>query len=336
MNHIYIGGYTRRDSKGIYHMTLENGQLSPAELVAKVQNPTYLQVDPLNHKLYCNNSAAEGHNISSFQIEADGSLSKLADSASKNPNACYLALDKENEKIYSTVYSTAVFEVRSFDKVTGHIFNVEYSVKTQGGGPNKERQDGSHLHIAYPHDRYIFICDLGSDQILVLDRKSFQLLHSVAVEPGCGPRHIVIQGNKAYVITELNNHLIELDYDAETGNLQPVKYFPTLPHDFTGLSQGAAIRFGKHPHTLYVSNRGHNSITVFRLNTDGSVHGPIQNISTHGDWCRDFNITPDGEFLIAAHEKSDHVSLFHIAQDGSLKFLSNHITVPEGTGVAIL
>lgn len=334
MNHIYIGGYTKRVSKGIYHMTLENGVMSEAELVAEINNPTYLQVDAIHSMLYCNNSIEGGHAISCFRISPDGSLTKVSDSPSKYANACWLALDKVNERIYSTIYGDGVFEARTFDQVTGHIFNVDFSLKTQGGGPVKDRQDGSHLHIAYPYDDYIYICDLGSDKILVLDRKSLSLLHSIAVEPGCGPRHILFREHKAYVMTELNNKVIELDYDAESGMLRPVAYWPALPEGFDGLSQGAAIRSGAD--VLYVSNRGHNSITVFGLDENGSITGVIQNIPTGGNWCRDFNLTPDGKYLIAAHERSDNVSLFAVAEDGTLSPLPCDAVAPEGTCVAVL
>ena len=49
---ILLGTYTRRNSKGIYSVELENDQLSNLNLVAEATNPTYLDYDLDTSRLY--------------------------------------------------------------------------------------------------------------------------------------------------------------------------------------------------------------------------------------------------------------------------------------------
>ncbi|MDO5695794.1 MAG: lactonase family protein [Eubacteriales bacterium] len=335
MINIFIGGYTKRNGQGIYHLTLSSGRLSVAEPVADIANPTWLSADVINGLLYSNGTTETGYALRCFRVLDDGKLEMVSESASTYTNPCHFAMDKDRERIYSTAYHDGVLEYRTYDKVTGHLFDVEAAIKLKGSGPVKPRQDASHPHMAFPYGAHLYVCDLGSDSVLIFDRKSLHLTARVPLEPGSGPRHIAFNGPKAYVVSELSNKLILLNYDVTTGLLTPIRYYSTVPKSYEGENLAAAIRLHPERHTLYVSNRGHDSITVYHLNEDGEPTGVIQNIRSGGHWCRDFNITADGRYLIAAHERSDNVTLYTIASDGRLEMISHDTVVPEGTSVVI-
>ncbi len=65
---------------------------------------------------------------------------------------------------------------------------------------------------------------------------------------------------------------------------------------------------------LYGSNRGHNSITVFTIDEDKGALTPVEQVSTQGDWPRNFRIDPTGQYLFAANQRSDNVVVFRIDQ----------------------
>ena len=70
----------------------------------------------------------------------------------------------------------------------------------------------------------------------------------------------------------------------EDGSLVAGNRYDTIPSDWTEFNSSAAIRLSSDNKFLYVSNRGHNSITVFEVSADGQSLTEIQNISTEGDF----------------------------------------------------
>ncbi|MEL5940162.1 beta-propeller fold lactonase family protein, partial [Tetragenococcus halophilus] len=56
----------------------------------------------------------------------------------------------------------------------------------------------------------------------------------------------------------------------------------------------------------------------------------VQNISTEGDFPRDFNLDPTEQFIVCGHQKSDHLSLFERNdQTGKLKLINSNFYAPE-------
>ena len=108
----------------------------------------------------------------------------------------------------------------------------------------------------------------------------------------------------------------------------------TLPEDYEGFNSTAAIRLSKDSQYLYASNRGHDSIAVYRVLADGSLK-LIEIVPTHGKTPRDFDLTPDQEFLIAVHQDSDNATVFKRNSDtGRLAELSNDFHVPEAVCIS--
>ena len=63
---------------------------------------------------------------------------------------------------------------------------------------------------------------------------------------------------------------------------------------------------------LYVSNRGHDSIAVFSVNSTTGRLPPIEHVSTLGKTPRNFSLDHTGRYLFAANENSGTVVLFHV------------------------
>jgi 6-phosphogluconolactonase len=168
--------------------------------------------------------------------------------------------------------------------------------------------------------------DLGADRVIVyrVDDESGQLsphdAGMIAVAPGAGPRHLVFTpaGDALFVINELNSTIAAYTWNAARGTLEllgdPVS---TLPAGFTGENMTAEIAVHPSGEFLYGSNRGHDSIAIFRIGpnkhlTRAGLH------STHGKTPRHFAIDPTGAFLIAANQDSDSLVVFRIDRDSGL------------------
>jgi 6-phosphogluconolactonase len=97
----------------------------------------------------------------------------------------------------------------------------------------------------------------------------------------------------------------------DDGSLTPVQRLPTLPEGFDEQSTVADIHLTPDGRLLFVSNRGHNSLAVFRVQDDGTLevagHEPVQ-----GDHPRNFMVDPDGAFVLVANRNTNNINQFEL------------------------
>ena len=74
--------------------------------------------------------------------------------------------------------------------------------------------------------------------------------------------------------------------------------------------RGADIHLSPDEKFLYATNRGTaNDITCFSVAKDGQLTFK-QQISTGGDGPRNFAISPDGQYVLVAHQMTDNIVIF--------------------------
>jgi 6-phosphogluconolactonase len=69
---------------------------------------------------------------------------------------------------------------------------------------------------------------------------------------------------------------------------------------------------------LYVSNRGHNSLAIFRVNEVTGKLTLIGHQTSLGKTPRNFCMDPSGEFLLVANQDSDDVFFFRRNKESGL------------------
>lgn len=336
----YVGTYTKEHGKGIYKFELdvEAGRFVSIEEAAESPNATYLDIQ--NDRVYAVKQGRTKAGIATFGVNdfETGELRFIEDCLEEGASGCHLTLTSDHNHLVDAVYLSG--EIRLYRVDDRGIVTERLDVfQVEGDGPH-ERQDNPHSHfvIETPDLKYIAAVDLGADKIVTLEVKEDKLekVAESKVAAGSGPRHLVFgdDGKYAYIFTELSNEVIVANY--HDGEFFPVETYSALPDSFDGHSQGSAIR--KHPNGkyIYVSNRGHDSIAVFEIESGGKSLKRIQIESTNGDWPRDFNITPDGEYLICAHERSHNLVLFKIKEDGTIERQEGEVEAPEGVFVGFL
>ena len=118
--------------------------------------------------------------------------------------------------------------------------------------------------------------------------------------------------------------------DSEHGALSPLDTHSTVPAGWTGTNYPADIHVASTGRTLYVSNRGHNSIAVFSVAESTGALALAQVVSTEGDWPRNFSLDPTGRWLLVANQRSDSVVVFGRDPDtGRLTPSPQRMTVPS-------
>ena len=203
--------------------------------------------------------------------------------------------------------------------------------RNEGSGPHP-RQLASHPHCAQfsPDNRWIYATDMGADEVLAFPfREEAGLVGSSVrafkAEPGHGPRHLAFHGDDAYLLNELGNSLVVLSR-REDGTLRERQTVATLPPDFPGDSHTAHISISAERRTVYVSNRGHDSIAVFRIEEDGLL-SPAEWVPSGGTWPWFFLLTGDSQMLVA-NNMSDNVAVFDLGPSGLPSFAGS-VRIPS-------
>ncbi|MEO6038575.1 MAG: beta-propeller fold lactonase family protein, partial [Saprospiraceae bacterium] len=106
----------------------------------------------------------------------------------------------------------------------------------------------------------------------------------------------------------------------------------TLPDSYVGNNTTADIHLSKDGKRLYASNRGHDSIAVFRVNAGNQLES-IGFVDTHGKTPRNFHLTDDGHWMLVANQDTGNIALFDL-QQGDLPVLVKSVAV--GTPVCIV
>ena len=162
-------------------------------------------------------------------------------------------------------------------------------------------EDGKvlHLGLCVNDEPYVVPMNYG----YVMEDGKLTLKEELICQPGSGPRHLSFDGENAfYLVGELDGWMSRWDY--EEGKWQCVQTLSSLPEGYAGPTNTAAAVRQDEGH-VYLSNRGHDSIAVFKKLKNGWLEKPFF-IRTPGTFPRDF-LLMNGGFLLA-QQKSGTVS----------------------------
>jgi 6-phosphogluconolactonase len=344
---LYVGTYTDEGrSMGIYlvRMDRRSGELRLAGSVDAGANPSFLALHTNGRFLYAVNEVdkykdtASGA-VTSFAIAADtGELSRLDEELSEGAAPCYVSVDRTGRVVLVANYnggSVALLPIQT----DGSLAPASSVVKHVGSGPVADRQGGPHAHciVADPSNGFVLATDLGADRVFVyrldLQRNSLQRVEGAdaVMRPGSGPRHIAFHPTLplVYIACELDSTVAMLRFDSARGALSPIETRSTLPAGWTGTNYPADIHIAPSGRTLYVSNRGHNSIAVFSVAATGTLTLD-QVVSTQGDWPRNFSLDPTGRWLLVANQRSSSIIVFNRdEQSGKLTPTGHRLELPS-------
>lgn len=352
---VYFGTYTRGNSasEGIYVSTLDQstGELSEPKLAAKANSPSFVAIHPNGKSLYAVSEAGPGSDkpigVIAFSILPDGTLKKLNERSSGGAGACHVSVDPQGQCVGVANYtggSCATFPVNE-DGSLGDMGSFHQHV---GSSVDLRRQKGPRAHsINFSADSsQAFVADLGLDQILIYDVDPKKGTMTPAKQgflktpAGGGPRHFSFSpsGNVAATNLEITSKVALLRYDptAKTLSLGPV--LSTLPDGVT-VKNNSTAECLIHPDgkTAYVSNRGHNSIAVFRIDSASGDITASGHQSTQGEIPRGFGIDPSGNFIVVANQKSGNIVSLRIDPDtGMLSPTGSEIKVGMPVNVRFL
>ena len=343
---VFVGTYTGGDSisKGVYscEFDAETGKLSEPVLAAELINPSFLAIHPSGKYLYAVNEVSEGPGrgngaVTALTINADGTLTKINHQASEGGAPCHCNVDSTGTNLLIANYgggNVAVYPISE----DGSLKPVSCNIQHEGSSVDKSRQGAPHAHsINISSDnKFAYAADLGLDKIMIykLDAEAHTLTPAsqpaALVTPGGGPRHFAIHPSSkfAYTNNEITMVVTGFSRNPEDGSLKAIQEISTIPAGFDGRKSTAECLVHPSGKFLYVSNRGHETITAFTIDQETGLLTYVENEPTGGKEPRNFFIDPSGKWLLAENQNSDTVYVFSIDQQtGALKPTGDFVTV---------
>jgi 6-phosphogluconolactonase len=345
---IFVSSFAGGEKGAItaFRLSLEDGSLKPLERTGGIENPFFIAVSPDQRFLYAVHATAFGgkddEEVAAYAIDkTSGKLTLLNRQSSKGTATCYLEVDATGKTLLLANYSSgsvAALPIRE----DGSLGESASFIQHEGGSKvDPKRQDGPYAHsiMPSPDNRFAYAADLGLDQILAyqLDPATAKLEPAspafVAAHPGAGPRHLTFapDGKNLYAIDELSNTVTRYSRDAASGILTKHESLPTLPDEFKGSSYCADLKFTPDGKFLYGTNRGHDSLAIFRAEKDG-VLTRVEIVPSLGKGPQNLLVTPDGRWLLCANMPGNNLAVFRI--DGETGKLTSvgaplEITMPS-------
>lgn len=338
----YIGTYSDLDvlahqpyapttGEGI-HIAKMDKQGHIAEVDAKsVLNPAVLIPHPEKRKLYgIVETIKDNGTIVQFDMGEDHTLTHTATFEASGKSTCYLALSPDRDIAVVINYWDAIIDVVAVDE-EGNLGEIVQSFKQlyrkDGEWRQVEyredhwenRQVGPHAHCAHFWGNWVFIPDLGENAVFQYgyDPKTKRLTPDTHIkfEAGSGPRHMAMHPTLdiCYISNELFNTVCVAQLDGSEPEqskerLIPIQYVSTLENR-DQVSYVSEIKLSPDACFLYVSNRGDNSLAIFKVLEDGQLER-IDIVPTGGKFPRHFALTPCGKAVIVANQDSSNLTLF--------------------------
>lgn len=310
----YVGCRTTRErnarGRGLAVFRCAKGKVwTPLQLVEGLRNPSFLCLHPTQPMLYAVHGDFE--EITRLRIGDDGLLTQQQQLSTWGRNPVHLAFTPSGKWLLVANYATGtVVSFRAAED--GTLGHVAHSLSLPGERGPHAQQEGSHPHqICFsPDGAFAFVPDKGVDRVFALqvneDTGSLSIAATTRFPAGAGPRHIVFHPSLplAYLVGELERSVTTLRRDGpKLIALASASTLPLLVEE----GSAAGIVLSTDLRTLYVSNRGHDSVAAFPVDSNGALGTPTWTAA--GRTPRFITETPERDGLVIAREDGDSIAI---------------------------
>jgi 6-phosphogluconolactonase len=297
---------------------------------------------------------------------ADGSIAPVGTQPSMGVWPAYISIDKTGSRVavanhgnydpsVRVVKKNGVPEIEKvWDDGTVALLPVrpdgtldrpsDVAVLERTQSVDKVTQRSAHAHSVNwdPSQRMVVVCDKGCDRVYTyrVADGSHTLAEGKVLKTATGiaPRHSSFHPQLPYVfvVNERQSSLSCYRSDANTADISLVQTIPTIPADYTMNNSPADVHVHPNGKFVYSSNRGHNSIAIFGIDssTGRMTLGDI--VSTQGSTPRGFRFDPSGRYVFAANQGSGSIVTFAVDPDrGTLTPTGTKVDVPRPVCVQV-
>ncbi|MCP2248800.1 lactonase family protein [Lentzea aerocolonigenes] len=272
-----------------------------------VPNAFWLAFSPSGRTLYAVTNVPNA-TVHAFAVQDDGGLVERNRRPTGGDGAVHLTVAPSGDRLVVCHHDSSTVSVIMLmdDESLGPMGQL---VRHEGSGPVPHSQDVArpHMALADPTGQRLLVADKGNDSVYVYLMLDSRLVHQrrVVVGSGAGPRHAVFHpsGEFLYVVNELNSTVTTLGYEPADGSLWVIDFRSTLPPGFDQWNAPSGVAMSPDGRLLYVANRGHESIAVFRISPGGRLsaathHAVHPESGVHSlPWA--LELGPDGRLHVA-------------------------------------
>lgn len=304
---ICVGSYTGEKPQGkgtgitTFWRDTATGALTEAGRLDLV-SPSWLTWHPRLPVLYAVNEVDEG-SVTAVSVSETGELTPLGSLETGGADPCHLAVTPDGRHLLCANYTggnLAVFSLRE-DGLLGERTDL---VAHEGSGPNADRQEAAHVHMAVVSEdgSIVSAVDLGTDEIRSYTLSEGGRLSPLAVSalpPGTGPRQLVRRPGTeyAYVVGELASTVVTVREEPPgTFTVEDV-----TPSSVATAAENLVAHLEIVGDALYVSNRGVDCVTAFGF--DGPLPRAVTDFAVNG-WPRHFTVL-DGHCYAASQNDNE-------------------------------
>lgn len=346
----FIGSYADAEGPGLYACAYDaqTGELTLLDEASGLQNPTFLAVDEEGRSLYAILETKDGEGnrcggAAAYRFDpAAGKLQRLNDVITLPATTCHISLDRTRQVAMTASYHGGMVGLSPIleDGRIGALADIH---RHEGASVLPvQNQARTHSVIVDRANRFAVVSDLGQDKLVVysLDaaNRAMQPHSETAIAPGSGPRHFVFHPELplGYGINELNSTITVYAYDVEAGRLRVLQTVSTLPNSYEGENGCADIHLSPDGKFLYGSNRGHDSLAVYAVDSTSGELALVEHAPTLGGHPRNFAVSPDGRFVLVANRDGNNiVSFSRDAATGKLLPTGSELSVSKPVCVVI-
>lgn len=309
----------------IYQLDNVTGKLSFKNSVPCPGGPASMAFSS-NHKfLYV--SERETNSFSSYRVDKKNGGLQFINRIQAVNNPVNLEVDKSGRFLLTAYYHSGQAAVYAINE-DGSLKDSALQVLSGFVNPHA-------IHLNQKNN-LAYLTDKGGDEIYCYSfNASSGLLTEmkngdVITPKGTEPRHFILDEShhRMYVVNETGKSVTVYALQPKTGVLSKLQELSTLPVNVKVDNKCADIHFSPDKKFLYASNRGHNSIAVYRINKNNrllDLKGIFPTISKP----RSFAFNSTGQYLIASDESGTQIAIHKVNQaDGTLSSMKK-VTVGE-------
>ena len=291
----------------LYELNPKTGALVQRAKYDLPGSPGSQCVSPDGNTLYV--SVRSANSVAAFRIDHGMKTLVPLGITEIGANAAYVATDRTGRTLLWASYSGGVVGSHAISQ-NGLVIKNPLSLI--------ETDRCAHAILPDASNRFAFVPHTGPNTVYQFrfDAKTGKLTRNdpFTAKPaeGLEPRHLAFHPKLpiVYCDNEKGDSVTAYAFDRATGQLKAFHTASTVPPGFDGSKNTCAdIEISNDGKFVYASNRGHNSIAGFAVD---SKTGKLRSIGqfTTGEIPRSFNLSPNNKWMVAAGQRSHDLHIY--------------------------
>lgn len=243
---LIISSYNKdEESLTLFDLNLENKTYQKLDYKT-INAPSFV----ISNNDYIYTYKKEPITLVSYQI-VDNQLKEVDELKIPGTTLTHLCYSKKHQKMFAASYADGA--LLKVDVKDGKYSNLKYMKQIED-----ERESKVHCMTLNDDESLVLSVNIKLDELFIYDL-DLNLVKTIKLPIGIGPRHAKWIGNNIYIITEYSNELLIVDYNL--GSI--IDTVHTIHSDV--VSYGGTLNITSDAKYIYAANRGEETIAKYQI-----------------------------------------------------------------------